>query len=153
MTLVLAAANRDYIVQLSDRRLSANGKPTNEESGKAGIFRCLDTRMVFGYSGLATWKSFKTWPWLLRTLAECGEPDSRVKPTLDRLTIRLTEKFRTPQLMRAPSKDRRLTVMFTGYLNVEDSPYIAQALLSNFQDFDTGRDNPEPWDEFKALYL
>lgn len=153
MTLVLAAGNRDYTVQLSDRRLSANGKPINDESGKAGIFRCLDARLVFGYSGLAAWGSFNTWPWVLETLGECGEPDFCSKPTLDRLAIRLSEKFRTPQLMRVPPGDRRLSVMFTGYLYTGDPPYMVHAIHTNFQDFGTGADNPEPWDEFRPFYM
>jgi hypothetical protein len=154
MTLILAAGNRHYTVQLSDRRVSANGKPLNEESGKAGIFRCLDARLVFGYSGLANdaTGSFKTWPWILETLAECGEPDFRYKPIMDRLAIRLSEKFRTPELMRVPPKDRRLSVMFTGYLYTSDPPYMVNVIHTNFQNYITGSDSPEPWDEFRPRY-
>jgi len=51
MTLVLSLATPDYVVQVSDRRLTdPTGKTVNENSNKSVL---LTNRMAFGYTGLA----------------------------------------------------------------------------------------------------
>jgi hypothetical protein len=40
--------------------------------------------------------------------------------------------------------------MVTGYLYHHDPPLLANALLTNFQNFDTGIDQPEAWPKFEG---
>lgn len=51
MTLILSLGNLDHIVQISDRRLTINGKLVEDESNKCGVLFCLNARMGFGYTG------------------------------------------------------------------------------------------------------
>lgn len=154
MTLILTLGNRDHFIQVSDRRLSAGATVVDDDSGKAAILVCDDARMVFGFSGLAATGAFLTQRWLLSTLLDCGPPDFFAQPMLERFRSKLTEEFKTnPDILRCPARDRRLSVMFSGFLHRgEPPPPIVAAILTNFQHFPSGRDHAMPWPHFKALY-
>ena len=73
MTLILSCIAKDYIVQVSDRRLSLvtrvggrlNVKPIEDKSNKAVVF-C--GALSFAYTGLANLQGKKTDVWLLDVL-------------------------------------------------------------------------------------
>jgi len=71
MTLILSVVTRNYVVQVSDRRLTdANtGRPLDESANKAVVF-C--GHFVFGYTGLAQIDSLKTDMWLAERLLAKG---------------------------------------------------------------------------------
>jgi hypothetical protein len=75
MTLIVSLANKDFVVQISDRRLSSNGRLIDDESNKCGVVFCLNARMAFGYTGLARYKNFSTATWLLSVLHDSATPD------------------------------------------------------------------------------
>jgi hypothetical protein len=75
LTLVLALGNANQVIQLSDRRVSAGGRPVDDESPKAGILHCRNGRFAFGFAGLSQAGSFRTQHWLTDALYECGPPD------------------------------------------------------------------------------
>ena len=126
MTLILALGNSDQFVQLSDRRLSWNGSLIDDESSKAGYLSCPNARLAFGFTGLARLDSFRTRDWLLDALLECGPPDYDARGVLQRLCVRATETFRFhPVLRSSPRQHRRLSIIFSGYLNYGRSPLAA----------------------------
>jgi hypothetical protein len=48
MTLIVGLMSRDYAVQVSDRRLSSDGAPVDDESNKAVILTCANARLIVG---------------------------------------------------------------------------------------------------------
>lgn len=70
MTLILSLANKDFVIQVSDRRLSSNGRIIDEDSNKSTYLVTDDSRMLFGFTGIAQYKSFVTRRWILDTLVK-----------------------------------------------------------------------------------
>jgi hypothetical protein len=153
MTIVLTLGNADQIVQVSDRRLSFNGKLIDDDAFKGGIFVCSNARLAFGFTGLAKLDSFDTERWLLENLVELGKPDFDARSILDRLTQKATQDFaRLPSLARVPGEGKRLSVMFSGYLYHSSPPLAVYAIMTNFQDFVLQEDASRAWDSFKCTY-
>jgi len=67
MTLIIAAGNPDQFVQVSDRRLTANGVVQDDESNKAIVLNCANARLSIGFTGLAKVGTFNTRDWILST--------------------------------------------------------------------------------------
>lgn len=170
MTLILALGNRDYFVQLSDRRLSSGVQTAKEDSGKVGTLVCDDARLVFGFAGLATVGipsthtglapagTFSTQQWLVEALGKCGAPDFAAEGIVTRLCDKLTTEFATnPLLRRSPRTHTRLTVMLSGFIYRADPPRLVEAYLTNFQHFRgvaAGSDDTEAWDHFElSMFL
>lgn len=150
MTLILTLGNSQQVVQVSDRRLSSNGQLVDDESSKAGILTCRDARLAFGFTGLALFGDFSTREWLLDALYQTASPDYLAGPMLDRLTSRATDEFSNAAALRTvPPKDKRLSVMFSGYLDSHNPPLAVCAILTNYQDFETGLDDKAAWRQFK----
>jgi hypothetical protein len=153
LTLIVAVANPAYVVQISDRRLSVVGAVASDEANKAGSLTCANARGAFGYTGLASAYGFRTHRWLLEGLCKLGSPDHAVRPILERLTTYATESFATvPAILRCGMAERRLTIMFTGFLYEADPPVLVQAIITNFQDFLAGIDSAVCWPEFRGSY-
>ena len=153
MTIVLTLGNADQVVQVSDRRLSFNGRLIDDDAFKGGIFICSNARFVFGFTGLAKFDAFDTERWLLENLAELGKPDFDAKSTLDRLTQKATQDFANlPSLAKVRNEHKRLSVMFSGYLYHHSPPLAAYAIMTNFQDFVTLEDASRARDLFKCTY-
>lgn len=154
MTLILALGNRDYMVQLSHRRLTSHVGVVTEEFGKAGTLVCDDARLVYGFTGLTTAGPFSTQQWLVEALCKGGAPDFSAEGGMHRLRELLTTEFATnPNLRPLPRASLRLTVMFSGFLYRENPPLIVQCLLTNFQDFHRGTggyDAAEAWNQLRA---
>jgi hypothetical protein len=137
MTLILSLCNKEHAVQISDRRLSSNGRLVDDESNKCGVIFCLDARMAFGYTGLAKWKGFITSAWLLKSLHDSATPDFTIGKTLERLKINATEEFKNnPQLKKISPEHKRLAVMFSGFLNLGGETKVGNAILSNYHNFE-----------------
>lgn len=153
MTLILATGNNDHVVQISDRRLSCNGKLVDDESNKCGVLVCLNARMTFGYTGLAKWNSFSTIDWLLKSLHDAGAPDFTIGEILERLKISATETFKKDyRLQSISSKNKKLAVMFSGYINLNGAIKQGCAILSNFHDFANNNVFDDAQEEFSINY-
>ncbi len=149
MTLILSLGNSDQVVQVSDRRLSANGKIIDDDSNKATCLVCQNGRFAVGYTGLATYGSFKTQDWLLETLFACASPDYAIYETIERFASRASQDFKQiPSLKNLPAVYKRLSIMLTGYLTHRHRPLIGNLVVTNFQDYAAGYDYPEAKDEF-----
>ena len=154
MTLILALGNREQFIQLSDRRLTlANGKPITDESDKAIHFVCANARFLVGITGLAKTGPFNTHTWLIESLLVCSKPDYDIIEIQKRLQLKATKDFLTiPAIQHLLKKDRRLSIIFSGYLDDFDPPLGAFSILTNYQNFNDGQDDNEAWDEFKTIY-
>ncbi|MEJ7700321.1 MAG: hypothetical protein WKF71_11840 [Pyrinomonadaceae bacterium] len=150
MTLILTMGNREQVIQISDRRLSCNGKLVDDESNKAEILLCKDARHIFGFTGLAKYKSFDTRYWLLNALYECCPPDFEINKIIVRFKERAIKDFQTLSTLRSiPRKHKRLSIMFSGYNYYGNPPFGVHGILTNYQNFTTGIDDTEAWDEFE----
>ncbi len=148
MTLIISLANPYYCIHLSDRRISRNQQPLDDETNKATLLTCESGRFAVGFTGLAYIDSFKTQEWLLKSLSDVVDPDYSITGMLERLRIKATHDFRTiPVLKRLPASQQRLSVLFSGFLRGYISAFLS-VLLSNYED-ETGKEAPEAWEEFK----
>lgn len=153
MTLIVAAGNHDQFIQLSDRRFSIDGKISNEESNKAIVLFCANARLSIGFTGLAKYKTFKTQEWLLKSITECGPSDYTADNIVKRFTLRATKDFNElPELKSLSREHKKLSVMFTGYLNHHEPPLGALAIVSNFQNIDKGTFASQAEPEFRAFF-
>lgn len=93
MTLIATAITNQYIIQVSDRRLtnSSNGKPVTDEAIKAVI---LDWHTVVGYTGLS----------MLPTSAQVAKKRNLKKPELR------TEDWIAEVLLNRPADDDQLLI-------------------------------------------
>jgi hypothetical protein len=149
MTLILTLGNSEQLIQLSDRRLSSNAWVVEEESSKAGSLTCVNARLAYGFCGLASRGRFITRDWLLDSLYECGPPDFTAAGILDRLKDHASDAFaKIPWLRTASRSDKRLSVMFSGYVYHHNPSLAVIAIITNYQDFQSGLDSAEAWDEF-----
>ncbi|MBM3167011.1 MAG: hypothetical protein FJZ94_06165 [Chloroflexi bacterium] len=89
MTIILTCLTWQYIVQVSDRRLTKNGKLYEDNANKAIDF-C--GQMAFAYSGLAELEGMRTDLWLANVLSS---PSARALPeALTAIRDRASECFR-----------------------------------------------------------
>lgn len=147
MTFALVVANADQIIQVSDRRLTGwNGSVLTDASGKVGHIVCDDTSALYSFTGLATFRGFKTSSWLMEALQAAARKDARFRELIEHFADLATENFRSnPDVLSAPIKQRRLTVMLSGYTL---HGHIVNALISNFQDFANFIDYPAAQPQF-----
>lgn len=158
MTLIVAIANWEHAVQVSDRRITANGVPVSDAEGKAIHLHLPHADLLVGYTGLARVGSQPMSQILMEIMLRSAEKaDFIADATVHAIGEELTSLFKTPKVRAYAAKHRRLSVMFTGFNYFEGDSglarhQIAHALLTNFQRWGEG-DNPEAWDEFKPLFF
>src|SRR5262249_49250661 len=95
----------------------------------------------------------RTHQWLLDSLYEVGPPDYIALSILERLKDKASEDFKNhPELRQINKRNKRLSVMFSGYLDGIEPPLGSCAILTNYQDFSAGKDSSEAWDAFECTY-
>ncbi len=153
MTLILSLGNNNQMIQISDRRLSYDGKLVDDESNKCGVLFCKNARMAFGYTGLARLQNFNTQTWLLKALHDSAPPDYSMGGILKRLKINATNTFQNHVALKSAEKRfKRLSVMFSGYVNIEGGPpRQGCAILSNYLDAENNSSFSKALEEF-SLY-
>lgn len=140
MTFVIALANADQIIQVSDRRLSDRGRLIDDSSSKVGHAICDDVSFLYSFTGLAKCGGHTTSRWLLDALYSSAQGGGRYFEIVDMLVAQATKYFHDSSSLRAlPAFSRRLTIMITGYTA---SDLIVSSLISNFQDFTNHVDSP-----------
>jgi uncharacterized protein YchJ len=156
MTLVVGAQNNDYALQVSDRRLTAeDGLVVDDESNKLFVFESDACRFVVGYSGLARFSgpgSFETKDWLSTILRDSAPPDFNPDAIVERLRLAATRQFKMKGVRRLPSSARLLSIMLNGFVYTKGGPLAAYCMITNYQDYERGKDNTEPWPEFRMLW-
>jgi hypothetical protein len=155
MTLILSIGNADQVIQISVRRLSTRQKVVTDDSNKATVFECRNGRFAVGYTGIATspYKGFRTQTWLIDSFMSCAAPDYAIYELSERFEKKASHDFKYIPFLRALSPaDKRLSIMLSGYLTHGSRPLVANIIVTNFQDFQSGQDYPEAKDEFWRIY-
>jgi hypothetical protein len=142
--------NLHQVVLVSDRRLTRNGVLFEDESNKATVFVCKDSRLAVAYTGLAELGNFLTRRWLPEVLTESAAPDFLMVPTIERFTEWATRDFANIKV-RTPS-DKHLSVVLAGYCYDETPPRCYCWLVSNFEWFGDQRPPELLSDQFMAFY-
>ena len=116
VTLILVAMNSDYAVQLSDRRLSVNGRSVDEETNKAVLIHARDGRLVAGYTGLGSYGSFRAHEFIAEVALEAATPDFSVAGVCQRFAAVATTKLNGhPDGSSVPTSQRHLTISLVGF--------------------------------------
>ena len=153
MTLIVALGNTDQVIQISDRRLTSNGKLIDDELNKCGVLFCNNARMAFGFTGLARWKNFETTKWLLEALHNSAPPDYTIGETLERLKLNASETFKSnSELKDVDKRFKKLAIMFSGYINLSGVYKQGCAILSNYHNFEKNTSFSYAQDDFKINY-
>lgn len=130
MTVLLSLVNHDQAILVSDRRLTINGRLDEDESNKAGVLLCRDAELAFAYTGLAKADGFETKHWLAEALTACAPPDFHIEPLLHRFAERAAADFAK---LRESRRDKRFTLLLSGYCYECDPPRAYTWRVSNFE--------------------
>jgi len=151
MTIILTLANDQQVIQISDRQLTnEDGSIYKPDSNKATMLFCRNGRFGIGYTGLAQARSFNTQSWIIDSLIQCGDTDLGIAAICHKFSDIATDTFRTHRDLKfVLKKNKRLTVMFSGYFYVDGIPLINVCVVSNFQDTENQEESEEAWDQFK----
>lgn len=128
MTLLVALANKDIAILVADRRISCDGKILNEEYNKLCVLFCNDAKLSIAFTGIATVGSFSTADWLEETLYDISTNFQEIAGILVELQSRLQAKIQTIQVA-----DKRLTILFSGFVYWSAVPEPRIYVLSNFE--------------------
>jgi hypothetical protein len=143
MTLIVMAGNRDNLFLVADRRLTTGSTVVSESQNKLTQIECPNGSFVIGFAGIAEFGTFKTQEWMLKTLYDLIRADGDVFTLPERLSAEATKEFINNRFLRALKPDQKaLSFMMGGFLTDGPPLRMAWAMLSNFQDFQTGDDGP-----------
>jgi hypothetical protein len=156
MTLIAAMMNAKYAVQVSDRALSTSGQPLPRTLTKGSVLICDDARLIVGFTGLASVGSFETMPWMLATLTALAPPTHLAEDICKKFVDTATAFYRRDRRLAAlpprGSVARRSCSRGSG--PCPRARYQPVSLLvTNFQNWNRGSDDPEAWPEFKPLFF
>ena len=86
-------------------------------------------------------------------MVDSGSPDHTIYKMLERFKDRASVDFKTLPLLKSLSGSvKRLSIIFSGYIDFHVPPLGACAIITNYQDCITGIDYLEAWDDFKSFY-
>jgi SEC-C motif len=128
MTLLIGLANNHHSILLADRRIT---DAEEDEFNKLCILFCEDARLAIAFTGIATTSGFNTSDWLLETLDDIGKVSGEISVILEELSKRLTAKIAGLKLNLI---DKRLSILFTGFVYWGEKPEPRVYVLSNFED-------------------
>lgn len=154
MTLVMALGNREQVIQVSDRAISAGISIVSNSYNKATVIKGTNGRFAMGFTGIAVAGLHDTQS-LLIELAEKSmvEAAGNMRSVPEILAKRLSEHFGKSRILRfLPKTQLRLTVMLSGYLYDVSPPMAADVMISNYQDFANNVDHPEALPNFTRYY-
>lgn len=132
MTLILSQITQDYVIQVSDRRLTYdNGSIGDDEANKAVLY-C--GQFAFSYTGLSCIDGRRrTDAWLLDTLIEPSR--GRLDETLEVVRDAATSTIRSSRIER---RYKRLAIVGVGWVSLDGSDNLSPLYvsISNFQNDD-----------------
>lgn len=131
MTFILAGMNPKFAVQVSDRRISVNGRLFDDEAPKSFTLIIQGVDLIVAFTGLARYRGFDTYQFLMEALQDSGEPDFQPLGMIQRTAERLNQEFSREPLRRAPESARRLTISFCGFNCSFEPPRGLAAEISN----------------------
>jgi hypothetical protein len=122
MTLIISAAVGDYLIQVSDRRLTKNRRLEDDEANKAVVF-C--NRASFAYTGLASIGSHATDEWLVRCLI-----NAKTESLSKALEYVAAQASRCFQSMRYSRQLKRHAFVGIGWTRLPGESFLAPILFS-----------------------
>jgi hypothetical protein len=126
VTLILSYANWEYVVQVSDRRLTyRNGKLYNDRRNKAVVF-C--NQMTFAYTGLGYIGRRRTDDWLADVLGPHKFLDAAVN------SVKVEAGKSIARFYYRPSNYRYLEFVGVGWARYRDVVQPVLAIVSNYRD-------------------
>jgi len=152
MTFAIALANADQVIQVSDRRLTApDGRLIDDSANKVGHAICDDASFLYCFTGVARVGHHITSQWILEGLARAAKRNRCYSELIYLFAEEATTVFAKAKDFRlVPASSKRLTVMFSGYTA---NGFLVNALISNFQNFETFTDSAEAAQEFSVYNL
>ena len=131
MTLIVGAISNHCALLASDRRLSSNGKIIEEDSTKSFCLYTKDSKMVFGYTGVAKINEFSTEVFIMDAFKTICQTKFTLRDILHQLSNYFSENFNEKKLsINRPY----LSVLFVGYMYEEDHQSIPVIFrISNFE--------------------
>jgi hypothetical protein len=96
MTLILTAATRDFIVQVSDRRLTYPDGTLLDDNTTKAVFYC--GRVAVGYTGSAKIQNRSTAEWLAHVIARHKDVEAGLDDAISQLE-RIASKY-SPKILR-----------------------------------------------------
>lgn len=136
MTLILIAANRSFVVQVSDRRLTSGGASVTDEETKAIYLQTPNSQMLIGYTGIARLASKSTNQVIQELLTDTVIKRAGLDPSalVRELAVQLGDYLTNGPGSSYGAEDRRLSVSLTGFVHTDGGwSGPVQALLTNFQ--------------------
>ncbi len=143
------AASDDYVVQLSDRRITpVTGSRQPSESNKGGIILLPDARLVVGYAGIAQYGSFLTQDWLLEEFTRLSGTGPALA-VINAFVQSAEATFGTDTRLQGLALARRgVSFIISGFVCVDGNPRFVSTLASNCQDWDSKQDLDRAQPEF-----
>ncbi len=146
MTLILACLTKDIVYQVSDRRITNLLPPYERLSDEQNKAVMIDSRFVFGYTGLSEIGGERTDTWLAKVISQSDTNDMAA------VTNHIRESAnRAFERMTGPKKNRRCAFQGVGWLRLQGESDFSPASLTihNAIDPQTGMWLAEPIDEFR----
>lgn len=128
MTLIVALANESTAVLIADRRITQGQTVLDDEFNKVTVLICKDARLSAAYTGLATCNDFNTSNWLAETLSKICELTPDIHSIIATLETQAGVQFSS-----LAADDRRLTIVFCGFVYFEDKSEPRIYITSNFE--------------------
>ena len=156
MTVILTCLTNEYVVQASDRQLSAideqgRVRPTSRDSNKALTYK---NQFSFAYTGLADLPKQKSGQTAIDWASERLKEGKNLDEVVDQLKYRITDLLNTNQVRKLPARKRRLAFVGAGFEeSVSDGQVIRSPLYLLIENFieDDGSYLDEPRDEFRVV--
>jgi len=95
VTLILTAANRRFVVQVSDRRLAypTTGETYDDEANKALVLVCQTAKLAIAYTGLGRIGPLRTDEWLVEVLSDAKAGQKNMPEVTELLAELATKAF------------------------------------------------------------
>lgn len=153
MTLILAAMNSDFIVQVTDRRLTSGGAVVDDEYEKCFSLALPGFLFSVAFTGLAKVGTHSTKTWLMENICDLATPEPVA--LLDGLATKLTQLFNdSTSIKQLRPSDKSLVVSFVGYNLTDATPKGIAGQIYNTADqngpfvvrhFSLKHDAPTDW--------
>lgn len=135
MTLVIAAINKTYCVQVSDRRLTTGENVTDEEHEKSFLLHLPGFTFSVAFSGLAAVGSHLTKEFLMQQLADSYKFALNPVEVLTNLVAGINGRYKNLAAIRQLGIDQKaLTISIVGYNYSLLPPKGLAAEISNIGD-------------------
>lgn len=131
MTLIIAAANSEYSVLVSDRRLTLpNGQIVDEETCKLTTFACKDAKVMMAYTGVAITGNGRTEDWILDLLMDASEGGVSIYEVIE--NFKNLANSQVDEITKRIKAEFRLELVIIGFYYADGQASPKAWRISNF---------------------